>query len=114
MKRDRNLWNTSCEIKTSTVFFRGFSLKLRRIHQEHPARVPSRHRQDLSSHHHHLTRDHYNDVIMSTIASQVTSLMIVYSTVYSGTDERKHQSSAPLALWGEFTGDRWIPRAKDQ
>ena len=35
---------------------------------------------------------------MSTMASQITSLMIVYSTVYSGTDERKHQSSASLAF----------------
>ena len=32
------------------------------------------------------------------MASQMTSLMIVYSTVYSGTDQGKHQSSAPLAL----------------
>ena len=35
---------------------------------------------------------------MSTIASQITSLTIVYSTVYSGTDQRKHQSSASLAF----------------
>ena len=41
---------------------------------------------------------HYNDVIMSTMASQITSLTIVYSTVYSDTDERKHQSSASLAF----------------
>ena len=41
---------------------------------------------------------HYNDVIMSTIASQITSLMIVYSTVYSDADQRKHQRSAPLAF----------------
>ena len=33
---------------------------------------------------------HYIDVIMSTIASQITSLTIVYSTVYSGTGQRKH------------------------
>ena len=45
-----------------------------------------------------LTSRHYNDVIMSTIASQITSLTIVYSTVYSGTDQRKHQSSASLAF----------------
>ena len=32
------------------------------------------------------------------MASQITSLMIVYSTVYSGADQRKHQSSASLAL----------------
>ena len=41
---------------------------------------------------------HYNDVIMTTMASQITSLAIVYSTVYSDTDERKHQSSASLAF----------------
>ena len=43
----------------------------------------------------------YNDVIMSTMASQITSFTIVYSSVYSGTDQRKHQSSASLAfVWG--------------
>ena len=41
---------------------------------------------------------HYNDVIMSTIASQITSLTIIYSSVKSGADERKHQSSASLAF----------------
>ena len=39
-----------------------------------------------------------NDVIMSAMASQITSLTIVYSTVYSGADQRKHQSSASLAF----------------
>ena len=44
---------------------------------------------------------HYNDVIMSAVASQTTSLTIVYSTVYSGVDQRKHQSLASLAfVWG--------------
>ena len=41
---------------------------------------------------------HYNDVIMDLIASQITSLTIVYSAVYSGADRRKHQSSASLAF----------------
>ena len=41
---------------------------------------------------------HYNDVIMGVIASQITSLTIVYSTVYSDADQRKHQSSASLAF----------------
>ena len=41
---------------------------------------------------------HYSDVIMSAMASQITSLAIVYSTVYSGTDHRKHQSSALLSF----------------
>ena len=35
---------------------------------------------------------------MSAIASQITSLTIVYSIVYSDTDQRKHQSSASLAF----------------
>ena len=35
---------------------------------------------------------------MSAMASQITSLTIVYSTVYSGADQRKHQSSASLAF----------------
>ena len=44
---------------------------------------------------------HYNDVIMGTIASQITSLTIVYSTVYPVADQRKHWSSSSLAfVWG--------------
>ena len=44
---------------------------------------------------------HYYDVIMGTMASQITSLTIVYSTVHSGADQRKHQSSTSLAfVWG--------------
>ena len=41
---------------------------------------------------------HYNDVIMGAMASQITSLTIVYPTIYSGTDQRKHHSSASLAF----------------
>ena len=37
---------------------------------------------------------------MGPMASQITSLTIVYSTVYSGPDQRKHQSSASLAFAG--------------
>ena len=43
---------------------------------------------------------------MGAMASQITSLTIVYSTVCSGIDQRKHQSFALLAFVGEFTGDR--------
>ena len=46
----------------------------------------------------HRNLDHYSDVIMGAMASQITCLTIVYSVVYSGTDQRKHQSSAPLAF----------------
>ena len=41
---------------------------------------------------------HYSDVIMGAMASQITSLTIVYSTVYSGAQKRKHQISASLAF----------------
>ena len=40
---------------------------------------------------------HYSDVVMGAMASQITSLVIVYSTVFSG-DQRKHQSSASLTF----------------
>ena len=35
---------------------------------------------------------------MGVMASLITSLRIVYSTLYSGADQRKHQSSASLAF----------------
>ena len=41
---------------------------------------------------------HYDDIIISTMASQITSLTVVYSSVCSGADQRKHQSSASLAF----------------
>ena len=47
---------------------------------------------------------HYTDVIMGAIASPITSLTIVYWTLYSGADQRKHQSSMSL------TFVRGIPR----
>ena len=48
---------------------------------------------------------HYTDVIMGTIASQITSLTVVYSIVYSDADQRKHHSSASLAfVWGIHRG----------
>ena len=44
---------------------------------------------------------HYNDAIMGAMVSHITSLTIVYLSVYSGADQRKHQSSASLAFdWG--------------
>ena len=42
---------------------------------------------------------------MIAMVYQITRLTIVYSTVYSGSDQRKHQSSASLAFeWGIY---RW-------
>ena len=57
---------------------------------------------------------HYNDVIMTPMASQITSLTVVYSTVYSDGDQRKHQSSASLAFVRGIHRDRWISRTKGQ
>ena len=48
--------------------------------------------------HQSISGTHYDDVIMGTIASQITSLTIVYSALYSGADQSKHQSSASLAF----------------
>ena len=63
---------------------------------------------------HNFCSKHYNDVIMTMMASQITSLTIVYSTVYSNADQRKHQSSASLAFVRGIHWDRWIPRTKGQ
>ena len=50
-----------------------------------------------------IVMQHNSDVIMGAMASQITSVTIVYSTVYSGTDQRKHQNSASLVfVTGEF------------
>ena len=41
---------------------------------------------------------HYSDAMIGVMASQITSLTIVYSIVESGANQRKHQSSASLAF----------------
>ena len=61
---------------------------------------------DISMKSRHICDDNepYNDVIICAIASQITSLTIVYSAIYSEVDQRKHQSSGSLAfVW-------WIHR----
>ena len=50
---------------------------------------------------------------MSAMASQITSITIGYSTVYWGADQRKHQSSASLAICAgnsPVTGELHQPR----
>ena len=55
---------------------------------------------------------HYSDIIMCAMVSQITSLTIVYLTISSGTDQRKHQNSMSLAsvrnlpVTGEFPAQR--------
>ena len=50
----------------------------------------------------------YNEVMMSTMTSQITSVSILYSTTCSGVDKKKHQSSTSLAFV------RGIPHTKGQ
>ena len=40
---------------------------------------------------------HYSDVVMRAMAFEITGASIVYTTVCSGTHQRKHQNSASLA-----------------
>ena len=61
-----------------------------------------------------IKQKHYNDVIVTTMASQITSLTVVYSTGYSDADQRKYQNSVSLAFVWEIHRDQWIPRTKGQ
>ena len=45
---------------------------------------------------------HYSDVIMGAMTSQTARLTIVFSTIYSGADQRRHQSSTSLAFVQEI------------
>ena len=47
-------------------------------------------------------------------SKKITSLTVVYSTVYPDADERNIKALRHWPLCGEFTGDRWIPRKKGQ
>ena len=52
---------------------------------------------------------HYDDVIMGMLASQITSLTIVYSIDYSGTDKKNIKAPRHWPLCGEFTGTGEFP-----
>ena len=58
--------------------------------------------------------NHYDDVLMSSMAYQITSLTVIYPTVYSGTFIENIKAARHWPLCGEFTGDRWIPRTNGQ
>ena len=71
---------------------------------------------------HHIVRwqeyTHCSDVIMGAMASQITSIAIVYSTVYSDADQRKHQRAASLASvrgihrWPVNSPHKWLVTRK--
>ena len=52
---------------------------------------------------------HYGDVILGVIASQITSLTIVYSTINSDTDQRKHHSRVTGLSVGNSPGTGEFP-----
>ena len=52
-----------------------------------------------------LHSNHYYDVIMGAMAYQIISLTIVYSNIYSGADQRKHQSSACFSMMTSSNGN---------
>ena len=54
----------------------------------------------------HYSAPHCSDIIMSVMASEIICVLIVYSTVWSGADQIKHQSSASLAF---VRGIHWWP-----
>ena len=59
--------------------------------------------------HYQAENRHYNDVIMSAMASQITSLTIVYLIVYSGVHQRNIKVPRHWSLCGVFTGTGEFP-----
>ena len=51
---------------------------------------------------------------MSAMASQIAGASIVNSTVWLGADQENIKAPHHWPLYGEFTGDLWIPRTKGQ
>ena len=58
---------------------------------------------------HSLLCYHYSDVIMGTIASQMTSLTVVYSSFIQAQIKVNIKAPRHWPLCGEFTGGRGIP-----
>ena len=97
-------WDRFCDRKQQ--FFPGVSFLSENYISD--ALLQSNLKKIISQTRHHgptIVEFHYRDVIMDTMASQITSLTVVYLTVYSDADQRKHQSSALLAfVWGIHRG----------
>ena len=52
---------------------------------------------------------HYCDAIRGTVASQITNLTIVYTTVYPDADQSKHQTPCHWTLCGNSRGTGEFP-----
>ena len=88
-------------------------VKKDKIHQW-SYRIYSRQNAFHVSHFHETWCIPYWLVIMRAIASQITDVSIVFSTVCSGGDQWKHKAPRHWPVWGESTVDRWIPLTKLQ
>ena len=51
---------------------------------------------------------------MDMMASQITSLTIVFSILIRAQIKENIKAPRHWPLWGDFTGGRWIPRTKGQ
>ena len=54
------------------------------------------------------------DVIMSAMASQITSIWVFTRPFIQAQIKENIKALRHWPLWGEFTGDRWIPHTKSQ
>ena len=57
---------------------------------------------------------HYNDIIMSAMASQTTSLAIFTQPLIQAQIKENFKAPRHWLLWGEFTNNRCIPHTKGQ
>ena len=91
--------------RSTTIFTLAYLLLLSLVHlpqQKTPFKLAILYNKSIADAHPSFLLEHYDDVIMTMLASQITSLMVVYSIVYSGVNQRKHQSSASLAFVREI------------
>ena len=58
--------------------------------------------------------DHYSDAIMSMMASQMTGYQLFTQPFVLAQMKENIKALRHWPLWGEFTGDRWIPHTKGQ
>ena len=85
-----NLLSDECHWSLSMISSHWFSWWLRAVRQHAITWAPTSYGVTGST--------HYSDVIMSAMASQITGVSIVYSTVCSSEDQRKHQSPVSLTF----------------
>ena len=58
--------------------------------------------------------DTYSDVTMAIMAFQITCPHLFVQPFLSANIKESIKAHVPGPLWGEFTGDRWIPFIKSQ